>query len=1380
MSKEYYLGLDIGTNSVGWAVTDENYNICKFKKKSLWGIRLFEGANTAAERRASRCNRRRLARRKQRIDLLQSIFAEEMSKVDDTFFIRLNESRLHTVDKSTNTKFPLFIDKEYTDIDYYKDYPTIFHLRKALIEGTAKADIRLLYLALHNIIKYRGHFLIDGDLSGAKSFRTTIDNLLEVLTNELELPFEILDDDKLAFEEILKDKKIQKSTKHKKLSELFYIDKNEYSEETCKLYKKAVGEAAKLIVGAKGDVVKLLGIDKELLEIPSFSFGDAKYDDNIRSQLDEKIPEKAYVIDCIKAIYDWAILADILQNEAYLSFAKVKQFEYHKKNLRQIRRLILKYYDKKIYNDFFNNQEVQESYSAYIGEVKKNGKKYAIGTKSGKSKKNSNGKVNIKSKEEIFYNKLYDMLDKITPDESDREVLESLISSVKLQETLPLQRSKDNGVIPHQVHEVELKKILEQSSKIFPFLLNKDDSGITISDKILSIFTYKIPYYVGPLSSRHREEGANNWMVRKSGNTDKIYPWNITQIVDYEASNEAFIRRMTNKCTYLTGLDVIPKNSLLYSKFMVLNELNNIKINGKNIPVSAKQSIYNDLFKKKARVTGKALLQYLKQEIGDLSIEDLSGFDKDFHTSLKSYLDFEKQVFGDDIENYDVQNMIEDIIKWITIYGDDKKMVRSMIENNYPNKCSEEQLKKIATLKYSGWGHFSRELLTQIEGVNNDTGETFSIIDALWETNDNLMQLFSPRYTFSEEIDTYNSDNEKEIGKVTYDSVVKNLFVSPATKRAIWQTVEISEEIKKIMGSEPKRIFIEMARGGEKKKEVQASRKERLKLLLENCEDDSRNWSEELEKWEERDFSSMKLFLYYTQMGRCMYTGEEIDIDALMSNNSKWDRDHIYPQSKIKDDSIDNIVLVNKTVNAKKTNEILSSDIQHKMKSFWSSLLDKGLISKKKYDRLTKTDGFSEDELVGFISRQLVETRQSSKAVADVFKRIYKDSNIVYVKAGLVSDFRKNTLYYLKSRRVNDYHHAKDAYLNIVVGNVYNAKFTSNPITWIKKNKDSNYSLNKVFYYDVCRGSKLVWKAPDRDDEKKIIKNTGTICDIRKTVRRNDILYTEPSYCAKGELFNATIKRKNSGAKIKLKSNLDTERYGGYYSPITSYFAFIEFDRKKGERVKQIIGVPYYISNMLDHKPNAFEEYCAEILKLKNVKVLMPRIKKNSLMVVNGFPMRIRSDNKEDIGFKGNLQLKVNAEVEEVIRKIEKYLEHKSQYELSENFDRISNQDIDNLFELFLVKMNSLYVNRPGNQYEKIVRNKTIFNELEYSAAKLKILDQMLTLLRCDIETKADLSKIGCASRAGYMVMNKNTLGKSKIILINQSCTGVFENRIEL
>lgn len=52
--KNYYLGLDIGTNSVGWAVTDDEYNLCKFKKKDMWGIRLFGNGKTAADRRERR------------------------------------------------------------------------------------------------------------------------------------------------------------------------------------------------------------------------------------------------------------------------------------------------------------------------------------------------------------------------------------------------------------------------------------------------------------------------------------------------------------------------------------------------------------------------------------------------------------------------------------------------------------------------------------------------------------------------------------------------------------------------------------------------------------------------------------------------------------------------------------------------------------------------------------------------------------------------------------------------------------------------------------------------------------------------------------------------------------------------------------------------------------------------------------------------------------------------------------------------------------------------------------------------------------------------------------------------------------------------------
>lgn len=42
MGKEYFLGLDIGTNSVGYAVTNPDYTLQKYKGEPIWGVHLFD------------------------------------------------------------------------------------------------------------------------------------------------------------------------------------------------------------------------------------------------------------------------------------------------------------------------------------------------------------------------------------------------------------------------------------------------------------------------------------------------------------------------------------------------------------------------------------------------------------------------------------------------------------------------------------------------------------------------------------------------------------------------------------------------------------------------------------------------------------------------------------------------------------------------------------------------------------------------------------------------------------------------------------------------------------------------------------------------------------------------------------------------------------------------------------------------------------------------------------------------------------------------------------------------------------------------------------------------------------------------------------------
>ena len=1351
--EKYYLGLDIGTNSVGWAVTDPSYRLERFHKKDMWGIRLFEQADTAADRRTKRTNRRRLQRRHQRIQLLQELFAEEMAKVDDTFFLRLNESKLHLEDKSVQEKYPLFIEKGYTDIDFYQEYPTIYHLRKDLMESDQPHDIRLVYLAIHHLLKYRGHFLIDGSLNSAKSFSTVFEQMMRSVQDGLKIDFTVSHPERV--EEILRNRTMARSSKSKLLEKEFVVDPG---EDDPKILKTVVKQICTFIAGNKGDLKKVFREDLDELEKTGFKFSDPGFDEEILPDLENKIPDLLNVVQAMKAVYDWSVLVDILDGEEYLSFAKVKQFDEHKHNLHQLRQVMKKYCEKKTWVDFFDDPTGKSNYAAYIGHVKKNGKKYSV----------------KRCSEEDFYKNLKGILGNISPNEEDTILINELKEKADAQILLPLQRSKDNGVVPHQVHQIELKMILERAETYLPFLKQRDDRGISVLEKILKIFEFRIPYYVGPLSDRHVENGANAWIVRKEAG--RIYPWNYEEKIDLEKSNEAFIRRMTNKCTYLLGEDVLPKNSLLYQKFMVLNELNNLKIRGKGISVALKQQIYEDLFCSHTKVTGKKLLTYLRaHEDSELSSEDLSGFDQNFKASLSAQLDFEKQIFKENFKKDSVKKIAEDIIRWKTIYGDDNRMVQNMVRQQYTEVFSEEQLKKLNRLHYSGWGNFCAKFLTGIEGIHKDTGQQFTILQALWETNCNLMQLLSKQYTFQNAIEECNALNAGEIKSVDYDSLVRDLYTSPANKRAIWQTIQITEEIKKVMKGVPDKIFIEMARGEEKEKKRTQSRKDRLMELYAACESDVREWTKELDRWNERDFNSMKLYLYYTQMGRCMYTGEPIDLDALMSGNSKWDRDHIYPQSKIKDDSIDNLVLVNKTENAKKSNGLLSLEVQKKQREFWKELLEGGFISKKKYDRLTRNSDFSEEELAGFISRQLVETRQSSKAVAELLKRIYPDSQIVYVKAALASQFRKNNLHMLKSRRVNDYHHAKDAYLNIVVGDVYDAKFTSNPIAWMKKNYKSNYSINRVFDYDVYRGTELVWKAIDKDAKKQ-----GSIEIVRKTMLQNNILYTEYTYCGKGQLFNETIAKKGTGASIALKKGLDPEKYGGYTSPNTAYFAFVEFDGKKGQRVKQILEIPVYVANRIPEDKNILIEYFENVKGLKNVKILREKIKKNALISVDGFPMRIRGATEKQLSLKGNVQLVVNDKTEELIRKIEKYIERKSDFEPDVRYDGFTSEEMNNIYELLKDKLtDTVYKKRPANQSEFLTKHKENFQSLSLQS-KAKTINEIITMLRCDIASTANLTAINGSANAGNIAMSKSTIGKSKLILINQSVTGLFENRIEL
>ena len=168
-SQEFYLGLDIGTDSVGYAATDLQYRLLKYRGEPVWGTHIFEAANLSDERRANRTARRRLDRRQMRVELIQELFAKAVYEVDPRFFIRIQHSDL--LRNEAGDEFIFFQDDGYTDKEYFKQYPTIHHLLIELVRSTQPHDVRLVYLACAWLVAHRGHFLSAIDQSNIEQVR---------------------------------------------------------------------------------------------------------------------------------------------------------------------------------------------------------------------------------------------------------------------------------------------------------------------------------------------------------------------------------------------------------------------------------------------------------------------------------------------------------------------------------------------------------------------------------------------------------------------------------------------------------------------------------------------------------------------------------------------------------------------------------------------------------------------------------------------------------------------------------------------------------------------------------------------------------------------------------------------------------------------------------------------------------------------------------------------------------------------------------------------------------------------------------------------------------------------------------------------------------
>lgn len=1358
-SKKYYLGLDMGTDSCGWCVTDDKYNIIRSHKKTygpdgklikkegchLWGARLFGPAKTAKNRRLNRTARRRLARRRRRIILLRELFQPEMDKIDPNFFRRLDQSNLWNEDKDKELQMEhnfLFNDKDLTDKEYYKDFPTIYHLRKAMVNGLTinghyydpkkQFDIREVYLVLAHMIKYRGNFLMEGDVKGSvidptylKQCFDNIDSILLNLNNDEDNENE---DDQIDSSECcfnVDEKKASRLANEvfQKISKVSYLEDEEgklFGKFNSKDIRKKI---LKLINGGSGVKLKDF-LPKEILVAHDGDdeYGDKKIDLSSETLEDDingySLPENYIeIILEAKKIYDFRTLAYLLHGKSLLCDAMVNVYEEHKEQLAALKRLYKKFATKEQYYFMFRDSRILDgddsddeegkeesnkeeskdkkkkaSYVSYIGYTKTNSKAKHTGAHI-TSEKNISALIK-QIKNDLKFD---DLKSKVDDPSQQNELSEQDISDIQCIEEaiesntfLPRQNSRNNGVFPYQLNLNEMRTIIENQSKYYPFLKDKAPSfpdGKTEEYKIVSLLKFKMPYYIGPLSQPNdyvRDDKRDNHWVQFKGENNQgiINPWNFSQIVDLEGTADKFISNLTNYCTYIFGENTLPKESLIFQAYKVLNDLNNLKVNGSLISKEDKDYIIQNVYLKKKKIKGKDIVNALKNKY-KLSDEDptvtTKGSGKSigedevdltmFNSSLSSFIDMSNpNAFG--LEFYKDSSkfeLAEKVIELITIV-EDKDLLKERLKKL---GLSDNQVNYLFKQKYSGWAPLSRKLLDgiTIDCVNENTGEAYpvTIIDVMRDTPLNFMEIYETKNSqfsgFKEKVAELN--DEKNICR---DDLIDESYASPAMKKSVRQTFKVIDELKNTLNIDHfDRIFVEATRAPGEAGKMVKSRKKQLQEAYDAAKDlVDQELRDDLEKQTDDQLRRKKIYLYFMQLGKSVYSGEKIDLNELDKN---YDIDHIIPQAKLKDDSFNNMVLVERELNNKKQDEypIPSTIISEQGRKWINELANRKDKNKRSYfmpkdkvDRLLrpKSKQLTSDELNGFINRQLTLTNQSVKAVCDILKMTEKGSEIVYSKANLVSDFRKlcgelRPSYdaFVKVRDINDFHHANDAYLNIVVGNVYYEKFKNfyinNRIDYDNNGKkDLSVLASKLFTKTQTddKAGIVYWEAhfhnekeTDSNGKERTIKvrNEGTESTFDKIehfMELNDPLVTQMRYTLSGKqgFFNKiTLKTKakdnedNSDKLFPLKQHLrsdsnkvmDVNKYGGYSDMSNPYFMLVKSEGKKGKHIYSLESIPAIYLKSFKTKEEKIK-YLTEVNGLKNPIIIIDKLLMKSILEI--------------------------------------------------------------------------------------------------------------------------------------------------------------------
>ncbi len=457
-------------------------------------------------------------------------------------------------------------------------------------------------------------------------------------------------------------------------------------------------------------------------------------------------------------------------------------------------------------------------------------------------------------------------------------------------------------------------------------------------------------------------------------------------------------KNLIGPCEYEKGKPRAPRACLEFQRFRILKQVNNTRIQDRefkkrDLTEEQRQALIKEL-ETKPKITLTQAKKVVKKAGGMVESEKFN-YEGGTFTSFMGNTTTSKirDAIGekwDALSEQDKYKLVEDLL---SIKKEEALIKRAM---NFWGLTEEEAKKLAETEPEDGYCHLSRKAINKLLPIMEEGHREMEAVNVTFDPEPPVPHNFLPPV-------------KKAMPEIR----------NPAVERVLTELRKVINAIVREYGK-PAAIKVEMAR------DMKKSRNQRKEISNKNLKnqkkrENARNELKKIMNTEERKRRDIEKYLLWEECKRqCPYTGQYISAEALFSQNSRFDIEHIIPFNKSFDNSFLNKTLGESEENRRKGDrtpwQAYSGNPEKYEQILKRAREFQGDAAEEKLRRFMMEDDEFEEYIGSFKTRQLNDTRYASKLAVNYLGMLYGEvideegKRRVHVSNGEITHHVRNAL----------------------------------------------------------------------------------------------------------------------------------------------------------------------------------------------------------------------------------------------------------------------------------------------------------------------------------------------------------------------------------